>query len=103
MLALLIGLVLFLGVHSLGMVAHGWRNSMVERLGRGPWMGLYALVSLLGFVLIVWGFGQARMAPTWLWVPPVWTRHLADPNSLQEPKGRAGKASATCSSSKLLA
>lgn len=77
MLALLIGLVLFLGIHSVGMVAHGWRNSMVERLGRGPWMGLYALVSLVGFVLIVWGFGQARMAPTWVWVPPVWTRHMA--------------------------
>ncbi len=77
MLAMLIGLVLFLGIHSLSMFAHGWRNGMVERLGRGPWMGLYTVVALAGLALIVWGFGQARMAPTWLWVPPIWTRHLA--------------------------
>lgn len=77
MLALVIGLVIFLGVHSLRMLAPTWREQQVQRLGLMPWKGLYSLVALIGLVLIIWGYGQARLAPTWLWVPPVWTRHLA--------------------------
>ncbi|AQZ93919.1 NnrU family protein [Halopseudomonas phragmitis] len=77
MLALVIGLVIFLGVHSLRMLAPAWREQQVQRLGLMPWKGLYSLVALIGLVLIIWGYGQARLAPTWLWVPPVWTRHLA--------------------------
>ncbi|MDP3225730.1 MAG: NnrU family protein, partial [Rubrivivax sp.] len=38
---------------------------------------VYSLLSLLGLVLIVWGYGLARQQPVLLWVPPVWTRHLA--------------------------
>jgi uncharacterized membrane protein len=47
------------------------------RWGEGAWKGAYSLVSLLGLVLIVWGYGQARQQPTALWSSPVWTRHLA--------------------------
>jgi uncharacterized membrane protein len=77
MLVLLIGLVLFLGVHSTRMFAPQWRSAKIDTLGLGKWKGLYSLVALAGLIMIVWGYGQARLDPTWLWVPPVWTRHLA--------------------------
>lgn len=71
------GLLLFLGVHSSRYLAENWRNQCAARLGLVPWKLLYSLVSALGLVLIVWGYGQARLEPQWLWVSPVWTRHLA--------------------------
>jgi uncharacterized membrane protein len=74
---LILGLVLFLGVHSTRIVADGWRTTMLARLGKGPWKGLYALASLIGFVLLVWGYGLARQQPVALWQPPVGMRHVA--------------------------
>jgi uncharacterized membrane protein len=77
MLVFLIGLVLFLGVHSVRIVADDWRSARIARLGEGAWKGLYSLASLLGLVLLVWGYGQTRAAPIDLWQPPLFTRHLA--------------------------
>ena len=77
MTLLILGLVLFLGVHSVRVLGEDGRNALRARLGEGGFKGLYTLVSLAGFVLIVWGYGAARQAPVQLWVPPVWTRHLA--------------------------
>jgi uncharacterized membrane protein len=74
---LLAGLVLFLGVHSTRMLAEGWRSRTIERLGAKPWKGLYALLSLAGLALLVWGYGVARQQPVQLWSPPVGLRHLA--------------------------
>ncbi len=74
---LIIGLIIFLGVHSLHVVAGDWRARTMARMGAGGWKGLYALVSLAGFVLLVWGYGMARQQPVVLWTPPVFTRHLA--------------------------
>jgi len=74
---LILGLVLFLGVHSTRIVADGWRSAMMARLGDNAWKGLYALLSLLGFALLVWGFGVARQQPVLLWSPPVAMRHVA--------------------------
>ena len=74
---LVLGLVLFLGVHSTRIVADGWRTAMIGRLGAGPWKGLYALLSIVGFGLLVWGFGLARQQPVVLWSPPAAMRHLA--------------------------
>ena len=74
---LILGLVLFLGVHSVRIVAEGWRTQTLARLGEGPYKGIYTLISLLGFGLIVWGFGVAREAPTMLWMPPRGMRHAA--------------------------
>ena len=71
------GLILFLGVHSTRMLADEWRTRSIERIGAKPWKGLYALASLAGFVLLVWGFGVARQQPVQLWSPPVGMRHLA--------------------------
>ncbi|MDD5325113.1 MAG: NnrU family protein [Polaromonas sp.] len=74
---LILGLVLFLGVHSTRIVADGWRTAMIGRLGSAPWKGLYALLSVAGLVLLVWGFGLARQPPVVLWVPPLAMRHVA--------------------------
>ncbi len=75
--ALILGLLLFLGTHSTGLVARSWRNQMVSRMGEMPWKLLYTAVSIVGFILIIWGYGQARTEPLWLWQSPIWTRHLA--------------------------
>lgn len=77
MLLLIAGLVIFLGVHSARVFAEGWRTRTRDRLGENTYKGLYSLVSLAGFVLIVYGFGVARLTPTVLWSSPIWTRHLA--------------------------
>ncbi|MFN3713414.1 MAG: NnrU family protein [Alcanivoracaceae bacterium] len=77
MLLLIAGLILFLGVHSINMLAPDFRAAMVAKLGTMGWKGVVALISLIGLVLIVVGYGEARMQPTWLWMSPVWTRHLA--------------------------
>lgn len=74
--ALLLGLLLFVGVHSIRIVAGGWRTRQVARLGEKGWKGLYSLAALAGLVLMVWGYGQTRAAPDW-WSPPQWTQQLA--------------------------
>ncbi|MDR6155844.1 putative membrane protein [Acidovorax delafieldii] len=74
---LVLGLVLFLGVHSVRIVADGWRTQTLARMGEMPWKGLYSLVSAVGLVLIVWGYGLARQQPVVLWVPPIGMRHAA--------------------------
>ena len=74
---LILGLLIFLGAHSVRVVAEGWRSATIARIGEGPWKSLYSLLSLLGFALIVWGYGLARQQPVYLWHLPPWTRHLA--------------------------
>jgi uncharacterized membrane protein len=73
-LYLIAGLALFLGVHSVSIVSYRWRDAMVERLGPGAWRALYALISVAGLALIVYGFGRAREAPIILYVAPIWVR-----------------------------
>lgn len=74
---LILGLVLFLGVHSVRIFADGWRSAVRAKLGEGAWKGLYSLLSIAGFVLICIGYGAARAQPVMLWPSPTWTRHLA--------------------------
>ena len=74
MTLLILGLILFLGVH-LVPVATGLRERLVTALGQGGYMGLFSLISLAGLILIVWGFGQRPFIA--LWDPPGWTRHVA--------------------------
>ena len=74
---LILGLLLFLGAHSVRVVADDWRTRTVARIGLVPWKGVYSVVSLLGLGLIVWGFGLARQQPVQLWSAPVALRHLA--------------------------
>src|ERR1700688_1550285 len=73
---LLIGLALFLGVHSIAIVAPQWRERVVLRLGVRFWRGLYSLVSLAGFLLIIHGFALARAEPIVWYVPPAWLRRV---------------------------
>ena len=77
MIFLLLGLLVFLGVHSVRVFADPWRTAQMARVGEGKWKGVFSLASLSGFFLIVWGYGQARLDPLVLWGPPVWTRHVA--------------------------
>lgn len=77
MLYLIAGLFIFLGVHSLRIFAEGWRTRTLQRRGEGTYKGLYSLASVLGFGLIVYGFGVARETPVMLWFPPVGMRHAA--------------------------
>jgi uncharacterized membrane protein len=79
MTALVLGLLLFLGVHSVRIVAPAWRDAQIARFGRHAWRGLYSVVSLVGFVLLVWGYGLARQQPVVLWTVPAGLRHLAAP------------------------
>lgn len=74
---LLLGLLLFLGTHSIRIFADDWRTRQFARLGEKRWKGWYSIVALGGFALLVWGYGQTRLAPVDLWNPPLWTRHLA--------------------------
>jgi len=77
MFLLVLGLVLFLGVHSVRIVAEGWRVRAIARLGDKGWKGLYSLVSFLGLGLLVWGFLLARQQAVVLWTPPRGMGHLA--------------------------
>lgn len=74
---LILGLLVFLGVHSTRIVADDWRTAQVKRLGEGAWKGIYSLLSLAGFGLIIWGFGLIRQQPVVLWMAPVGMRHVA--------------------------
>jgi len=73
---LILGLLIFLGIHSLRIFANDWRGRQIARLGEKRWKGLFALASIIGFVLICWGFGLARQQPVLLYVPPLPLRHL---------------------------
>jgi uncharacterized membrane protein len=77
MTVLIVGLVVFLGVHSIAIVAPQARAAARASWGEGPWKGGYGIVSLIGFALIVYGFGLARAAPVLLYTPPSWMRHVA--------------------------
>jgi uncharacterized membrane protein len=77
LMVLIIGLVLFLGVHSTRVFANDWRSRTVARMGEKPFKGVYALLSIAGFVLLVWGYSKARQQGVMLWNPPTAMRHLA--------------------------
>lgn len=72
----LLGLVIFFGLHVFSAIrSREPESDLRQRLGEGPYMGLYSLVSLAGFVMIVYGFGAARGAGV-LYTPPIWAQHL---------------------------
>ncbi len=71
------GIAVFFAAHSISIVVEGWRDRMAERLGKWPWKGLYAFVSLVGLGLIVDGYALARQEPLLLWSSPAWLRGIA--------------------------
>ena len=60
MTVLILGLLLFLGMHSARVVAEPARQRFIAARGEGTWKGLYTVISLVGFALIIWGYGLAR-------------------------------------------
>jgi uncharacterized membrane protein len=77
MALLILGLVLFLGAHSTRIFADNWRQAVLERWGEKAYKGIYTLVSLVGFGLLIYGFNQVRWDSPALWMPPVWVKHVA--------------------------
>ncbi|CAD6527119.1 hypothetical protein LMG27952_01994 [Paraburkholderia hiiakae] len=76
MAILVLGLVIFIGVHSIRIVAAPWRAAQIERFGPRAWRGAFAVLSILGFVLIVYGYGLSRRYPVPIWLPPFWMAHV---------------------------
>ena len=76
MLLLILGLLVFLGTHSLRFGSDVRRDALIARLGAGRFKGLYSVVSAAGLVMVVLGFGMARETPVVLWTPPAGMRHL---------------------------
>ena len=73
---LILGLIIFFGAHLFSAFrSRAPGRDIKAKLGYGPYMGLYTLVSVIGLGLIVWGFGAARPAPI-LYVPPAGLAHL---------------------------
>lgn len=77
MTALILGLLLFLGIHSARIVAEGARSRFIAQRGEGAWKGLYTAVAIVGFSLILWGYAQARRTPIELWPAQAWPRPMA--------------------------
>ena len=77
MALLIAGLVIFLGVHSVSIMAPDWRDAQLARHGERAWKGVYSVVSLIGFVLLLYGYGAARQSSAMLYTPPTAMRHVA--------------------------
>ena len=77
MILLLIGLALFLGLHSVRIFAEDWRLELIATRGENTYKGLYSILSLAGLVLIVMGYSQTRLDPVFIWNPPVAMSHVA--------------------------
>jgi uncharacterized membrane protein len=76
MAILVLGLIIFLGLHSTRIVSESGREKAIARLGEGPWKGIYSALSAIGLVLIVWGFADARYTWPSLWTPFPGARHV---------------------------
>jgi uncharacterized membrane protein len=73
---MILGLAMFFGVHSLTTM-RAPRAALIARIGDGPYKALYSVVSLIGIILIAYGFSQYRAAGMIeIWNPPRWLRHV---------------------------
>jgi uncharacterized membrane protein len=77
MITMLVGMLIFFAMHSVAIVAPGFRDARIAAWGAGRWKLLYSLVSLVGFVLMIRGYSMLRFEPQLLYVPPAGLRHLA--------------------------
>jgi uncharacterized membrane protein len=77
---IIIGIVIFLGLHVLAMLLTGLRERLLAGLGEGPYKGLFSLISAVGLGLMIYGFYTTRgtLAPDdYIYAPAPWTRHAA--------------------------
>ena len=77
MIWLILGLIVFFSNHSVRIINDEFRTRFIEEKGKLAWRGLYSVMSLLGLGMIIYGFGETRADPVFLWNPPLWTRHAA--------------------------
>lgn len=75
MFTMILGLILFLGPHSIRIFANDWRNRQISQRGENLWKGIYSIISIVGFVLIVNGYAETRLNPQIIWLPPQWLQH----------------------------
>ena len=76
MTILIIGIIIFLGLHSVRILAPEFRNAQIAARGEGPWKGIYSLVSAIGLGLIIWGYALARPEAPVIYEPPAWLKHI---------------------------
>ena len=74
MAILVLGLLVFLGIHSVRIFADDWRSAQIAARGDNTWKGMYTGASILGLALLVYGYGLARETADLLYVPPAWGR-----------------------------
>lgn len=74
---LIMGLVLFLGLHSVRMFAPNWRANMLDMLGENGYKAAYSVASAIGLALIIWGYSVARQNSPVIWTPPLALKHMA--------------------------
>lgn len=72
MTQLICGLILFLGIHSVSIIANDWRNAQVKKLGAVTWRIFYSVISIAGLALITVGYLETRPQPITIWSPPPW-------------------------------
>ncbi|MGY5807997.1 NnrU family protein [Rhizobium sp. LEGMi198b] len=72
---LILGIILFLGIHLIRVVIPGFRRSMIASIGEGGWKISYSIASIVTLILLIYGFGQARDS-TPIWSPPFWMSHI---------------------------
>lgn len=77
MALLVLGIVVFLGIHLVRSFAPGLRAVMIKRSGTGTWRAIHGIASIVGLGLITIGFDQARATTGMLYTPPVFMAHIA--------------------------
>lgn len=72
----ILGCLLFFIPHSLQIVYPQLRAAVVARYNPHLWQAGYSLVSIVGLVLLIKGYGELRFSSPLWYVPPVWMRHV---------------------------
>jgi len=75
MTIMIIGLLIFLGSHSVRIFAENWRQQQIAKFGETTWKIAYSAVSVIGLAVAIYGFGQMRLDPIYVWQPPMGMRH----------------------------
>ncbi len=76
MLVLILGIIVFLGIHSVRILSPEFRDAQIRQRGEGGWKGIYSLVSVAGLALIIWGYAPARPEAAFIYEPPTWMKHI---------------------------
>ncbi|MDQ7728598.1 NnrU family protein [Halomonas sp. SpR8] len=75
MTIMIIGLLIFLGSHSARIFAESWCQQQIAKRGETSWKIAYSAVSIVGLGIAIYGFGQMRLDPLFIWHPPMGLRH----------------------------